>query len=215
MHKLLLLTIIVSFYSLPCFARGGCGGGHCCHASSHGGHGVIVTGHFSSDTTNGYMTGVGWMNDGHLLIGKFQDYSSNRAMCIYYASSSPNNPETIHVKTLDKLVLAGSDTLLSYRKDSTEYCHISQHNYLSRKLTRGKVEIYVRSDIKPAEKGTARNHITVKYYGLIIDIGSIKKLDRMMRTVLPGYDEYHPFNKKKQVDIVALFKAINDFNNEG
>jgi hypothetical protein len=207
------------FYLLPSYARGGCGGhggghcgGHCC--SHGGGHSVVFVRHCPGDTTNRYMLGVGWLDDGDIIYGRFSNSTFLPGVYVSYRYSL-HNGTSIPVKTIARFVVTGSDTLLSYRKDSTEYCHIENHNYMSRKLTSGKIEVYERSDLTPEERGWVSNQLTVKYYGLVVYVGSVKRLDRMMRTLIPEYAQTHALNKKKQINIVSLFKAINKFNSEG
>jgi hypothetical protein len=213
MKKILLIPALTIFYLQPSFARGGgCGGHGCGHGCSHGGHGEYA-GHCLHDTVNQYMDGVGLTYGGNLLIGRFMDHENNPRVFTYIPFSSQNYSQKILKKAIEKIVVAGSNTSYSYRKDSTEYCRIEQEKYLSRKLTNGRLEVYERMDLV-APKGYVDNYITIKYYGLVIHVGSIKKLDHMMRTLIPGYAEANPLNKKKLVDTVALFKAINDFNKQ-
>ncbi|GAB3715370.1 hypothetical protein GCM10027592_55900 [Spirosoma flavus] len=95
-----------------------------------------------------YHDGVALLRDGTLLKGRFQ---SNGRSTFTYRANSQATRQKIGASMIKRLALAGADTLVSDRKDSTVFFRFGNRIY--RQLTSGTTMVMDRRFVVDEERG--------------------------------------------------------------
>ena len=181
--------------------------------SAQGQLSIIIAASNSNNIAINYKShaGIAYLKSGKVLNGWFKyDYWEFPTYNFKYFSSDSTKQQKVYISDLKEIVLAGSDSALCFRKDSTEFYYLQSYKGLYRKITSGKIEVYDRL-INTSEKSKlVGTEILVKYDGTFKKITSIQELDKYIRSLIPEYDKENPLSK--QVDMVKLFDAINHYN---
>ncbi|WP_420150322.1 hypothetical protein [Spirosoma sp.] len=153
-----------------------------------------------------YHDGTALLADGSLLKGRFQ--FNGRKLFTYRASSQATR-QKIGLSMIKRLVLAGSDTLVSDRTDSTVFTRLG--NRLYRQLTEGTTMILDQCILVDEDRG----RIGRKVYVLTDDgemrkFTSLQKFNKWFYTFREQSGKPAPDAYLNQNEIVKAVARLND-----
>jgi hypothetical protein len=213
-NKLLTFATTIIF-TANVFAHGGghCSGGHSGHCSGHSHGGVFIahSGGAEIDFLPHYgiaqVDGIGTVQ-GVFQYAWFEFPSPNFK---FYGNDSVE-PQRLYWQYVNKMTLAGSDSLLSYRKDSTEFYHLNNCVGFYRKLTDGKIRVYDGvANVNEMPGFISGDDMVVLYQGKLMRFFSFRKFTRFIASIIPSYAEQVK-SQGNNVNAISLFAAINKYN---
>ncbi|MBD2755694.1 hypothetical protein [Spirosoma validum] len=153
-----------------------------------------------------YRDGTALLTDGRLLKGRFQ--YNGRKIFVYRASSQAAK-QRIALSMIKRLVLAGSDTLVTYRSDSTVFVRLG--NRLLRQLTDGSPMVLDRKFAVDEDRGkTGRRMFVLDEDGTVRKFTSLQKFNRWFYAYRERSGKQTSDTYLNQSEIVKAVARLNE-----
>ena len=153
-----------------------------------------------------YHDGTALLTDGTSLKGRFQ--YNGRSVFTYRASSQATR-QRIGLSTIRRLVLAGADTLVTDRTDSTIF--IRSGHRLFRQLTGGSTMVLDRKFAVDEERGKmGRKLYVLDDAGEVYTFTSLQKLNKWFHAFRERSGKQLPDVYLNESEIVKAIARLND-----